>query len=54
MTRKERRVMDIMTERNSDQDVAERLFLDELIERYPNLAERNLDMAETLYELGNR
>ncbi|MCI8607124.1 MAG: hypothetical protein HFG72_10005 [Hungatella sp.] len=53
MTRKEQRIMDIMTERHTDQDVAEQLFMDELMERYPDLAEKNLDVAETLYELGN-
>lgn len=38
MTRKELRIMEIMTAQNTDYDVAERLFLDELEERYPDLS----------------
>ncbi len=49
MTRKESKIMDIMTELNVDHDVAEQLFLDELEERYSDLTE-DLEVMETLFE----
>lgn len=50
MTRKERRIAEIMDEMGVDRDVAEQLFRDELWAKYPELTEGNQDVAETLYE----
>ncbi len=51
MMRKELRIVKIMKELNVDRDVAERLFLDELEEMFPDLPEGDFDTRETLYEL---
>ena len=46
MDAKEIRIMEIMNEFNFDHDVAESLFVDEILEKYDT---DNIDIAETMF-----